>query len=228
MAMLLALTALAPVQAGGVRTFDSLGEAARELASEVHTGTLIASEGDCVAVKVFSDSKYTHVAAAVVEDKAVYVYESTSGAGVRKQRLKTYLRSQNGAKIHLLHPRKPFTTRQRTRYVDHLESQLGRSYSVKHHLTGERAEGIHCAEYVIDALVATRLMKVNRAPRVSPGSLVKGVVRAGRYDGPQAVQLREPPPAPPRGDNWCDQLWIDTKVCTANCCRRLKGWILCR
>jgi hypothetical protein len=228
MGMLLALTALAPAQAGGARTFVSMKLAARVLASEVQTGTLIASQGPCVAVKVFSDSKYTHVAAVVVENKVPYVYESTSGPGVRKLPLEDYLRSQNPAAVFLLHPQKPLTERQRERFVEHLESELGRPYGIKHHLTGERAEGIHCAEYVIDALVATRLMKVNRAPRVSPGSLVKGVVRAGRYHGPQALELKQPPPPRPKGRNWCDQLWIDTKVCTGNCCRKFKGWILCR
>ena len=57
---------------------------AQQLADEVQTGTLLFSQGDCLAVKVFSRSEYTHVATVVVEDKQPMVYESTNGVGVRR------------------------------------------------------------------------------------------------------------------------------------------------
>src|ERR1700687_3648517 len=51
------------------------------LAPQVQTGTLIVSKGDCLAIKIYSASGYTHVAAVVVDEEAISVYESTGGAG---------------------------------------------------------------------------------------------------------------------------------------------------
>lgn len=207
--------------------YSSLAQTASALAPAMQTGTLIASQGDCLAVKVFSQSPYTHVACVVLRDGKPFVYDSSNGHGVRCQTLKNYLKSQNPSEIHVFQPKKPFTTLQAQRFRKHLDSELGRPYAVKHHLTGDRTDGLHCAEYAIDALVATKLMKVNRAPKVSPGSLIRGVVQAERYDNAQTITLKELPP-PQVADGWCSQLWLDTKTCTADCCRKMKGWILCR
>ncbi len=38
-------------------------------------------------------------------------------------------------------------------YERYLDQKLGTPYSIRHHLTGERAPGIHCAEYAIDAFL---------------------------------------------------------------------------
>src|SRR5438270_341741 len=64
------------------------------LANGVETGSLIVSRGDCLAVKIYSSSAYTHVAAVVVHEGAVFVYDATAGAGVRKQTLARYLVGQ--------------------------------------------------------------------------------------------------------------------------------------
>src|SRR5260370_13937101 len=79
------------------------------LAPQVQTGTLIVSKGDCLAIKIYSASAYTHVAAVVVDDEATSVYESTGGAGVRRQLLADYLVLQNDHTLHAFFPRKPLT-----------------------------------------------------------------------------------------------------------------------
>ena len=129
------------------------------LAGQVQTGTLIISKGDCLAIKIYSASSYTHVAAVVVDEGTISVYDSTGGAGVRKQFLGEYLASQNDHTLYFFQPRRPFTEAQADRFEDHLAAQLGRPYAIRHHLTGERCEGLHCSEYVTDALISADLLR---------------------------------------------------------------------
>src|SRR5437016_1545437 len=79
------------------------------MAAELQTGSLIVSRGDCLAVKVYTVSPYTHVAAVVIRRGDPYVYDSTNGSGVRCQTLANYLASQCPAVVHLFHPRAPFS-----------------------------------------------------------------------------------------------------------------------
>ena len=46
--------------------YESLPAAAADIGPQLQTGTLIFSQGDCLAVRVYSASSYTHVAAVVV------------------------------------------------------------------------------------------------------------------------------------------------------------------
>ncbi|MAG93947.1 MAG: hypothetical protein CMJ48_09385 [Planctomycetaceae bacterium] len=226
--LLLLMGALFPHATNAADGYASMKQAAQSLGPKMQTGTLIASQGDCLAVKIFTDSQYTHVGSVVVRDGKPYVYDSSNPAGVRCQALENYLKSQNPYEIHILQPAKRLSKRQSREFASHLDSQLGRPYAVKHHLTGKSATGIHCAEYAIKALSAADLMRAKRPAKVSPGSLVRGVVKANRYSAGRTVLLREKPAPPPKGANWCDQMWIDTKTCTANCCRKMSGWFLCR
>ena len=84
-------------------------EAHLQIAQQVQTGSLIVSRGDCLAVKVYSASRYTHVATVVVQDTGIYCYDSTGGAGVRKQTLAEYVASQNEASLHPFHPCRPLS-----------------------------------------------------------------------------------------------------------------------
>jgi hypothetical protein len=79
-----------------------------ELKQGLQTGSLIFSQGDCLAVKVFSKSSYTHVAGVVAKDGEFVVYDSMNGIGVRKTPLVEYLRQQTPSLIHVVHPRIPF------------------------------------------------------------------------------------------------------------------------
>src|SRR5215212_9811866 len=154
--------------AAPVETFESPQQAAQAIVEHAETGTLIFSRGDCLAIKVFGGGPYTHVAAVVKQDGAATVYDSMNGKGVRKQPLDDYLQSQQPDMIYVAHLKEPMTAEQGSAFVAHLESELGRPYAVKHHLTGGRAKGIHCSEYMTDALMACDLLHADRPSRVSP------------------------------------------------------------
>jgi hypothetical protein len=206
----------------------SAESAAVKIQDYVQTGTLIFSQGDCLAVRTFTRSPYTHVAAVVLEDGQPYVYDSMNGVGVRKLSLEAYCQSECPNTLHIYQPRAPFSKRRSALFVEHLNSELGRPYGVKHHLTGDRAEGIHCAEYAMDALAACRLMKAEQPAKVSPDSLRQGAVTAGLYEKVLIVDVSAPVEEEESGDNWCEQLWIDTKVCTRQCFTKMGRWFACK
>ena len=210
-----------------VESYSSQHAAAVALADKMQTGTLLFNRGDCLAIKVYTNSPYTHVAAVVMEQGSPFVYDSMNGVGVRRLSLEQYLKTQRPDVIHVFEPAKPFSQRRSRIFKNALESELGRPYAVKHHLTGKRSKGLHCSEYVTDALKSTRLIAVKRPPKVSPASLVKGILQAELYQATHKIQVVEPRPPVAKGDNWCDQLWIDTKVCTSRCTIKMRRWFLC-
>jgi hypothetical protein len=210
-----------------MKTYSSFVSAAESVSSQMQTGTLIFSQGDCLAVKIFTQSSYTHVAAVVMKNGESFVYDSTSGHGVRRRSLKAYFKSQSPDVVHLMHPNKPFSKKRSEQIASYLNGQLGKPYAIKHHLTGKRTQGVHCSEYVTNALMSCRLIHAKQPSRVSPGSLAAGILKANLYSPAQLINLKKKI-VKPKGRNWCDQLWIDTKLCTLGCCRQLQRWILCR
>lgn len=208
-------------------THTSAESAAKYLTSQVRTGTLLFSNGDCLAVKMFTRSKYTHVAAVVVTGGKAWVYESANGAGVRKKSLKKYLEDESPDVIYAVNPAKPFSKRKSRAFCSHLEKEIGRPYGIKHHLTGNRADGIHCSEYVTDALMSCRIIHAKRPSRVSPASLAQGVIGASLYEACVAVQVKCEPETEV-GRNCCEQFWFDTKACTARFCIRCRRMFVCR
>ena len=203
-------------------------EALAEIADDVQTGSLIVSKGDCLAIKIYSASTYTHVAAVVVHEGEACVYDATGGAGVRRHSLDDYLVTQNDNTLYLFHPCQPFTEIRASRFEEHLKNQIGRPYAIHHHLTGERATGLHCSEYVCDALIAAETLHARQPSRVSPASLVEGILQAEVYQPGDVVRLLPEPPARPASQSWCARLWFDTKQCTRACCGKLRGWFLCK
>jgi hypothetical protein len=210
--------------------FSSHQEMIDAVSQQAKTGTLLFSEGDCLAVKVFSGSPYTHVAAIVVEGGRPVVYDCSNGHGARKQSLEDYVKFLAPSELHVFQPRFPFSDKLTEPYVAKLNRELGRPYAVKHHLSGERAAGMHCAEYVTDALMASDIIRAKNPPKVSPASLLEGILQAELYRKSLTLTLRIQPPdeTPATSDSWCGQLWIDTKVCTRDFCLMLKRKVLCR
>ena len=121
-------------------------QAVCEITTELQTGSLIVSQGDCLAIKIYSASPYTHVAAVVVHDGETLVYDATGGAGVRKQSLREYLVSQRDHTLYFFRPCHSLSEERCECFEQHLESQLGRPYAIHHHLPGQRAAGLHCSE----------------------------------------------------------------------------------
>lgn len=207
--------------------YGSTQEAAAAIAPTLQTGSLIFSSGDCLAVRIFTASPYTHVAAVVVDEQGrCTVYDSTNGVGVRRQPLADYLATQAPVEVHVHHPQRPLGAEAEGEFTSFLESQLGRPYAIQHHLTGDRCTGLHCAEYVTDALVSIDVLQAKAPPRVSPASLREGITAHHIYTTGQTIRLQRPEPVP-AGDNACEQMWIDTKSCCSSCCRKLRGWLLC-
>ena len=212
----------------GTDHFNGSEEAVRQLAPRMVTGTLILSRGDCLAVRVYTKSRYTHVAAVVVRKGAPLVYDSMNGAGVRCLSLQDYLNSQKPTEIHLFQPREPFSNEQRAAFENYLESQLGRHYAVSHHLTGDRATGIHCSEYVTDALIVCELVQAKQPARVSPASLVEGITTGNLYSAGETFRLRDDPQPLTADASWCSRSWTCTRQCTSNCYVQLRRWFCCK
>lgn len=127
----------------------------RSVAQSVQTGSILASQGDCLAVRVYTLSRFTHVGTVVMRDGQPFVYDSMTGTGVRCLPLTQYLAAQSPADVQLFHPTKSFTARQQKQFEEQLVRQLGRPYSVKHFVTGTRCQGLHCAEYITESLIVT-------------------------------------------------------------------------
>lgn len=199
-----------------------------DLSQDLQTGSLIFSSGDCMAVKVFTRSSYTHVGGVVVNGTEAFVYDSMNGTGVRKTPFAEYIRQQTPSTVLIVHPRTQFTERQAEAYEQHLEGQLGRKYCVKHHLTGRRSDGLHCSEYMTDALMAAETIRAKQPSKVSPASLLEGVIDANVYQEGQRVELKMPDPAPPSGQTWYQRYWNKTASCCTRGATQMRRWVLCR
>ncbi|MAT15344.1 MAG: hypothetical protein CMJ46_08755 [Planctomyces sp.] len=210
-----------------VNVFPTPEAAAAFLSPDLQTGSLIFTKGDCLAVRMFTRSPYTHVAAVVKEKGGLYIYDSMNPMGVRRLSLTKYLSTQQPDELHLLHPRVAWTQPQQEAFVAALESRMGTPYSVKHHLTGRRSDGIHCAEYVIDALAECDVMRAKNPPRVSPASLLQGGVESDRYQPVRSFAIHPPEVPTEVADGWCEQMWIDTCDCTSNCWTRFRKMVFC-
>lgn len=226
--IVLALAGGAPIGDPQRTEFESLDQVASVVESDARTGTLLVTQGDCLAVRIYTQSPYTHVAAIVMRNGRPVVYDSIKGAGVRCLPLKTYLQSVGQDAIHIFQPRRQFDEGRAGKFEAALDSQLGQPYAVKHHLSGERGEGLHCSEYVTDALMACGMVKANQPARVSPASLVEGITKHGIYSSGTTLQISPPAASEPKPETgWCAGLWEDTKSCTADCWKKVRGWCLC-
>ena len=227
MSVLHVLTALA-IGATPTEAEVTPQQAIKSLSSEVQHGSLLFSQGDCLAVKIYTKSPYTHVAAVILRDGKPSVYDSTSGVGVRCLPLKEYLQTEQPGTIHVFHPKQPFVTDRVASIQSALVDRLGRPYAIRHHMTGKRAKGIHCSEYVTDALIAGNVLRANQPSRVSPASLLEGILKAELYVAGTSVHIAESAPEDPEDEGWCAWLWRETKQCTLASCNKLQGWFLCR
>ena len=203
-------------------------ESVPALSAEMQTGTLLVSAGECLAVKTYTRSPYTHVAVVVRRHEQPYVYDSMNGRGVRCLTLASYLEDQTPAELHVFQPRVPFTPAQTARLEKYLDSQLGRPYGVRHHLTGGTSKGIHCSEYATCALIETGLLRASEPARVSPASLIDGALTTKTYVSAGTLRLQvAPEPVAQPGRSWCSRMWTDTKQCTKGCYQQMRRWFCC-
>ena len=199
-----------------------------DLSQGIQTGSLVFSSGDCLAVKIFSQSVFTHVGGVVMKDGNPIVYDSMNGVGVRKSPLAEYLRQQTPSAVYFVHPKTPFSPEKAAAFEKHLESQLGRKYAVKHHLTGQRCEGLHCSEYMTDALMAAEMFATNSPPSVSPGGLLSAVTSEKTYVPGNKAELVLPDTPMPIELTWYQRAWYSTASCCSKSSTQMRRWILCR
>lgn len=199
-----------------------------EVGPTLQTGTLIFSQGDCLAIRIYTQSPYTHVGAVVLRHGEPMVYDATGGPGVRCQTLEKYLASQGTADLFILQPKAKFAAERCEELEKYLDSQLGRPYSVQHHLTGKRVAGLHCAEYMTDALMHCKMIEAKEPARVSPASLRTGLLEAKLYDHSTTFRLTTPEPPVVAGKSWCSRSWDCTASCSVYCWRKLSGWVCCQ
>lgn len=200
-----------------------------EIAGSVQTGSILASQGDCLAVRVYSLSRFTHVATVVQEGDQAFVYDTIPATGVRKLALDDYLLSQRPADVQLFHPGKKFTEKQAAALKKHLDAQLGRPYDIKHFATGRRCRGLHCSEYATDALIASELIVAENPARVSPRKLIDSLIQQKIYSAGASYELPDPPDPPaPANEGWCAWAWRGTKECTYDCWVQTRRWFCCK
>lgn len=207
---------------------SSIAEAASELRPTLQTGTLLVSQGDCLAVRVYTQSPFTHVAAVVLRNDRPFVYDSTNGAGVRCQTLENYLRTQSPDELHVFQPARPLNKDRQNTLEGWLDGQLGRPYAVSHHLSGERGDGVHCAEYISEALGKCGVISVKNPAKVSPASLVKGITIHNVYSQTESIHVVAPTPEPTPPSTWYGHAWQSTKTCTATCMSKFRRCVLCQ
>ena len=203
-------------------------EAVCQIGPSLQTGTLIFSQGDCLAIRVYTQSPYTHVAAVVIRHGEPMVYDTTGGPGVRCQTFEKYLASQGTADLFLLQPKEKFPEGRCLEFEKYLDSQLGRPYSVQHHLTGNRVAGLHCAEYLTDTLMHCKMIKAKAPAKVSPASLRTGLLQAKLYDHSTTFRLTTAELPVVAEKSWCSQSWDCTTGCTSFCWRKMRGWFCCQ
>ena len=206
----------------------SIAEAASELRPLLKTGTLLVSAGDCLAVRVYTQSPFTHIAAVIHRNGRPFVYDAANGVGVRCQTLENYLQIQSPDELHIFQPTRPLNSSQQKQLAGWLDGQLGRPYAVAHHISGERGKGVHCAEYVTEALYKCGLIKVKNPAKVSPASLVKGITIYNVYLQTETVHIIAPIREPTPSSTWYGQAWRCTKTCTATCMSKFRRCVLCQ
>lgn len=210
------------------RNFAQADAAAARLLPNLATGSLIFSQGDCLAVKVYTASRLTHVASVLVKDGAATVYDSTAGHGVRKMPLSEFLAGQGDADLAVYAPTYELSTSQAAAFERHLESQLGRPYAIAHHVTGNRCAGLHCAEYAVDALSAAQIIGVEHPARQSPATLREAIVHDALYARVAVVQIEPEPEVPPADASWCTRLWFSARQSGRAGYRKLWAWFCCK
>ena len=170
--------------------------------------TVIYLENSNAIVERYTGSEISHVALAVNDGVTTWVYEATPRE-VRRLSWSSYVdelaRLNDGRrrpiKAFVMKPKRLLTQDQRERLVSYLDSQIGRRYSVKSYVRHMPSDGIHCAEYVANALMSANQLNADRSYRLNPAALV-GQLR-GDYQTASAVSV---PDYEPQG-SWCERSW---------------------
>lgn len=202
--------------------------AIRRVHSQCQTGSLLFSTGDCLAVRAYTGSRYTHVAAVVESEGKIWVYDAMNGRGVRKLSLEEYLEIQTPDEVTLLQPCRSFTADEAASFRAALERDLGRPYSVRQFLSQRRTEARHCSEYITDAFIEIDWLRAENPAHVSPASLLAGITQHAIYWKGETIRIPPRLVPIPEPAGWCARVWYDSQRCLSDCCALFSRSVLCR
>lgn len=230
-AIFLAIIAICPVTAPEP-AYVARHHAAAYLSPGVSTGTMLFSQGNCLAVRWSSGSRFTHVGMAIrSEDGKISVIDAMNGVGVREQPFRDYLAEIGDAELHVCPPAEPLTPAQASRFTGLLRSELGKPYTVRQYVTGSRTSGTHCAELAIKACDAAGILTAENPARVSPGSLHTGAIKTGVFTCYATIRMFDMPTETTDDQapcGWLGRTWTATKSCTVAGYRKCTGWLFCK
>lgn len=193
------------------------------------TGAVVYLENSNAIVEKVTDSKISHVGILFRQEDSVWIYEATPGF-VRRISLDAYRKEiatlnrgrKEPMKLFLLEPSRPYSDDECAALLKHLESELGRRYSIKGYVRNEPVEGVHCAELVCASLQATGRHAFERKQRTSPVMLVTQL--RGDSRPPERLSLPKLPEI-----SRCQQAWERwtrfSAWCSWSC---YESWMFCR
>lgn len=192
-------------------------------------GSVLVLENSNKPVSGYTGSAVTHVAMIANLGGEPWVYEATP-ARVRRLRWDRYALELGAAnqsrskpiRAAIMTPKVAYTDKQTAQLVRYLDSQLGRRYSVKGYVRGQKNGGIHCAEFSSSALAATGRFRVVENQRLSPGMVIDQI--RPWYSAPTPITVTLPTAKTP----WSTQVWNSVAAiqvwCTWAC---YEFWTLC-
>jgi hypothetical protein len=163
------------------------------------SGTLLFLENCSSVVERATKGKIGHVAIAMADDQATWVYEATP-ARVRRvtqdeycaelARINAGRDKDDPIRTWVRRPAPAFSAAQVAAMRIALDEQLGRPYSVKKFVRDKPSDGIHCAELAGTVLNASGRFAFQECHRIHPSALYTAVDSG--YGPPQEVIISKP------------------------------------
>lgn len=186
--------------------------------ADLQGGELLVLENCNSVVEGVTDGDIGHLAIVIRRDDGVFVAEATPSK-VRTLAWDDYLaelariqqrrQHDNQMRVWMLIPKQSYSADELAAIDQHIDQQVGRRYSVLGYLSGERAEGIHCAQFTAECLQSTGRLERGDWHRSSPSSLVKTL--QSTHSDLTKIEL----PAYQSSSSWCQESWLRVREIAA-------------
>jgi hypothetical protein len=177
-------------------------------------GTLLFLENCNSVVEFATCGEVGHAALVFQQEGEDFVYEATPG-NVRRVSFSDYLtelarinkRRDEDEQVRALalQPRVPYTEDEIARMKAHLDTQLGRRYSVKNYVRGKPYDGIHCAELASTTMNQSGRYTFTNCHTINPQALYTAALTS--HSAPRRVTI----PSLATQESWClraQRRWI--------------------
>lgn len=144
--------------------------------NDIKDGSLLFVSGGNRAVRLYTQSPYSHVAIIFKDCGRLWVYESDRYLGVRRFPLDQLGPGEAQERIWIAQPKAEYTREQVNRMLAYLKSQLGREFSLRSFIIGSPAKGIHCAELVTNTLMIGNVCTSENPCVVTPADIARTFV----------------------------------------------------